>query len=205
MSYAPPEPGDSPFLPSIPFPPAFDAFDELDAPPEEGFSLDHLLESIEGGRPAREAPRPAWLRDLTDCVAGLFEPLSHTGRIGFDCRPEAGRWCLEAYLAAAEHVGGRLDGHVETINFRFDVAALFRCFQRVTDCTWTAFPEPRSVTDGETDRSDIPAGLASLSIEGLVADGPGRAEPVRVRVYSVPPEEAGIGLKLYAGGEAVAV
>ena len=207
MSYTPPAPGDSSLLPSIPFPsaPGLDAFDELDSPHVDGFSLDRLLASIEGGRPAGGAARPAWLRDLTDCVADLFEPLSHTGRIGFDCRPEGGRWTLDAFLAAAEHVGGRLDGHVEVINFRFDVAALFRCFNKVDDCTWCAFPEPEAVTDGETARGDIPAGMTSLSIEGTVADGLGNAEPVRLRVYSVPPEEAGVGLKLFAGGEAVPV
>ena len=204
MSYTPPEPGDSSFLQSIPFTPALD-FRSLDPSGGDEFSLERLLESLEESGPRREDARPAWLRDLVDCLSGLFEPLSHTGRIGFDCRPGAGRWEVDAYLAAAEHVGGALDGHVEAINFRFDVAALFRCFGKVADCTWSVFPEPESVTDGETDRADIPAGLASLSIEGFVTGDGGRAEPVRVRVYSVPPEEAGVGLKLYAGGEAVAV
>ena len=169
---------------------------------EPGIDLDRLLEALDGPRPERADAKPAWLRDLVGCVSDLFEPLSRTGRVGYECRPREGRWELGVFLSAAEHVGGALDGHVETVNFRFDVAALFKCFSRVDGCVWGVFPTPAAIdVDGLT-RRDIPNGLSTVVIEGLV-QGEGRdTQPASVTVYSVPPKASGIGLKLYAGGEA---
>lgn len=167
-----------------------------------GVNVERLLASLDtprSERPRRDG-RPQWLRDLIDCVSDLFEPLSQTGRIGYQCQPANGRWTVEVFLSVAEHVGGPLDGHVELINFRFDVAALFRCFERVDDCTWSVFPTPEAIALGGLTRGDIPDGLSAVSIEGLV-QGEEHPEPACVKVYSVPPERAGVGLKLFAGGD----
>lgn len=164
-------------------------------------SLEALLMQLDSPRDKRKRDmRPQWVKDLADCVADLFEPLARVARVGFECVPEDGRWNLMFYLAAAEHIGGALDGHVEAVNFRFDIATLLKCFERVESCEWRVFPTPEAIGTAEVTRDDIPRGLSSLCVEGIVMTETGLGEPISIEVHSVPPASSGIGLKLYADG-----
>lgn len=192
-----------------PFQPTIDTFDGFknnksrSDNPATSLPLEKLLEQLDlpqSERPRRDM-RPQWLRDMIDCVADLFEPLAHAGRVGFDCKPENGRWHVSFYLGAAEHIGGALDGHVEAINFRFDVSAVMKCFERVDSCEWRVFPSPESIGVEDVARKDIPEGLSSLVIDGVVMTETGLAEPVAVEIHSVPPAESSVGLKVFAGGD----
>lgn len=183
-----------------------DVRSEKPSPPRssgDDVSLDTLLAQLDLPREARRTRdlRPLWLHDLTDCVADLFEPLAHAGRVGFECIPDQGRWNLSFYLAAAEHIGGPLDGHVEPINFSFNIAALMKCFERVDKCEWRVFPAPESIGFDGVSRTDIPNGLSSLHVRGIVMTEAGLGEVVAIDVHSLPPKAAGIGLKLFANGD----
>ena len=165
------------------------------------FSLDRLLADIaaaDGGtsRPRRDT-RPAWLSELTDCIAELFEPLRETARVGYDCRPEAGRWLLDVFVGPSEQVGGADDGRQAVPSFRFDLRSLFRCFDRVDDCQWLAAPAGEAANG---DQPALPAGFSQLQVDGLV-----QGEPCVVTVSSLPPAEIGVGLKIFGDGEPVLV
>ena len=193
-------------FPTTIYPSAAMAFDGFGDDALGGLDVERLIAELD--RPRRRPSgdsRPRWLRELIDCVSQMFEPLSRTGRVGCESTPGAGRWNIGVYLSAAEHIGGPLDGHVETVNFRFDVAALVRCFDTVDSCEWGVFPTPEAIeVDGQT-RGDIPEGLSSLKIEGLVPGDHGHPEAVSISVFSVPPAESSVGLRLFADGEAAAV
>lgn len=171
--------------------------------PAETMPLEALLEALDvprEERPRRDL-RPDWLRDMIDCISGMFEPLAHTGRVGFECQPQNGRWHVAFYLGAAEHIGGALDGHVEAINFRFDLGSLMKCFERVDQCDWRVFPTPEAIGKGDAARDDIPRGLSSIVVEGVAMTGNGMVEPVSVEVHSLPPAASDVGLKLFADGD----
>ena len=170
--------------------------------PLSSFSLARLLDDLtdhlptEGERRAASRDhRPEWLAELTDCVAELFEPLRDVARVGYDCRPVEGRWQLDVFLGPSETIGGAQDGYQQVPSFRFDLRALFRCFDRVDNCQWLAAPS------GEAARGDQPAlppGFSQLQIEGET-----HGCPLAITVSSLPPEEIGVGLKIYGDNVAV--
>ena len=142
----------------------------------------------------RSESRPAWLLDLIDCVAELFEPLRETARVGYECRPAGGRWELDVFLGPNETVGGAQDGLQQVPSFRFDLRALFQCFDRIDSCQWLAAPSGEAAVAGQP---ALPAGFSQLLVEG-VANG----ESIAVSVSSLPPEQIGVGLKIFGDGAA---
>lgn len=171
--------------------------------PADVMPLDQLLASLDvprEERPRRDL-RPQWLRDIIDCVADLFEPLAHAGRVGFECEPGERQWRLSFYLGAAEHVGGALDGHVEAINFRFNVASLLKYFEHIDRCEWNVFPTPEAIGIDDVSRDDIPRGLSSIVVEGVAMTETGLGEPLRIEIHSIPPAETDVALKVYGAGD----
>ena len=169
--------------------------------PLSSFSLSRLLDDMTGHLPSegdrrRRDKRPEWLVELTECVADLFEPLRDVARVGFDCRPVNGRWHLDVFLGPTETVGGAQDGYQQVPSFKFDLRALFRCFDRIEACDWLAAPSGEAARD---DEPALPPGFSQLQIEGDV-----QGSPLAITVSSLPPEEIGVGLKIY-GDEPVAV
>ena len=171
----------------------------LDSPlrPLSNVSLTRLLDDLDLTgkavvRERREA-RPQWLLDLTDCVADLFEPLRETARVGYECRPVDGRWQLDVFLGPNETVGGAHDGLQQVPSFKFDLRALFQCFDRIDSCQWLAAPSGEAAT---AEAAALPAGFSQLVVEG-VAEG----EPIVVSVSSLPPSEIGVGLRIFGDGD----
>ena len=153
--------------------------------PHSHLLVAHLLRQI-GDRPApdlRRDTRPAWLTDFVERVSGLFEPVSGLGRVGFDCRPDDGRWCAAVFLGATEVVGGPQDGLLRAAGFSMDLVALQDLFDRVDDLSLYAAAE-----DGTGERPRI-------TLHGEVA-----GEPVTLEILSAPPGGATPGFKRYAGG-----
>lgn len=150
--------------------------------------IQHLLKKLEtdGPRPRRDR-RPDWVTDLINHAAELFEPFTEIGRVGFDCRFREGAWEIALYLGSAELIGGKDDGHVQVVDFQFDLARLVELIQPVEKFVWNAIPA-RPGIDGPPDRSLI-------AIQGL-HDG----NRVHLHVYGTPPDEAGPGLRFFEDG-----
>ena len=172
--------------------------DSLPDRPLPDVSLSRLLDDLGLTDKAvirdRSESRPAWLLDLIDCVAELFEPLRETARVGYECRPAAGRWELDVFLGPNETVGGAQDGLQQVPSFRFDLRALFQCFDRIDSCQWLAAPSGEA---GVAEQAALPAGFSQLLVEG-VANG----ESIAVSISSLPPERIGVGLKIFGDGSA---
>lgn len=132
--------------------------------------------------------RPDWLNVLIDELADLFEPFDEVARVGFECRPddEAG-WQLGLFLGRTEIVGGCNDGRAELCNFTFDLHRLLARFESVEELRLFALPQ------GDDARQLNPC--AFLTLHGRVDDN-----RLTLRVFTIPPEEAGIGLRRFTDG-----
>lgn len=153
--------------------------------------VQHLMKQIENF-PARgrdRGVRPEWVSRLVETVADLFDPLEDVGRVGFDCHLSDDCWIVEMYLGSTELVGGPCDGQRRFSDFRFDLLALVGVFDEIERFRWTAL----CAADGEEE--NVAAGPSSITVEGKF-DG----NPVRLQLYSVPPPDAGPGLRRYPDG-----
>ncbi|HUG19301.1 MAG TPA: hypothetical protein VMM56_10010 [Planctomycetaceae bacterium] len=130
----------------------------------------------------RRATRPSWLNEFIDRLAELFEPLQEVARVGFDCYPSEEGWQIGMFLGQSEIVGGPLDGKAESCPFTFDLQALKNEFDSVDQFRLFAISDELEEYGLETS--------SFVSIRGSV-----QSERVTVRVFSLPPDEAGIGLK----------
>lgn len=150
--------------------------------------LQHLLKKIETAGPSpRRNVRPAWMTELIDSVAELFEPFTDVGRVGFECRLTDDHWEVSMYLGKTEFVGGKADGEMKTVDFQFDLLKLNQLFTQIHVMTWSAFPG----ADGSEDRSEC----SFVSMDGIY-----RENTVRLRIFSAPPEQAGPGLRQHVDG-----
>lgn len=158
--------------------------------------IKHLIRKIElhGPKPTRDI-RPKWMAGFVDCLAELFEPFTEVGRVGFECAPATDeRWEISMYIGCNEVVGGRDDGRHLAVDFQFDLKPMLDLFEQVTTLKWNAFAAPTSSTD------PTPAERSCLFIEGVYSD-----TPIRVKIFSTPPEEAGPGLRYHSDGSWEAV
>lgn len=148
----------------------------------------HLLKQLETYRPQRERRdvRPQWVSDFIDAVAELFEPLSDVGRVGFDCQLTEDRWTLGLYLGLTEIVGGERDGQTCYNGFQIALLPLLELLSEVEHCSWNVIPDPLS-------EGSLPDSF--LMIEGQV-DG----NPIRLQIDSVPPPDAGPGIRTFPDG-----
>ena len=149
----------------------------------------HLLKQVEIYKNKRRTRdrRPTWVTDFINEVAELFEPLRDVGRVGFDCQLAQDRWILAMYLGSTELVGGKHDGQARHTNFQFDLSALTEIFDSISQFCWDAFP------DGADDDSSNVHSL--ITVEGTIG-----THPVILRLYSVPPTDAGPGFRQYPDG-----
>jgi hypothetical protein len=149
--------------------------------------LIHHLDSPASRR--QRASGPLWLSEFVDQIAELFEPFIDVGRVGFECSPGDERWEVAMYLGGTESVGGRCDGEVRTVAFQFDVQALYSIFDEIESLHWNAFPPGAAIGDsGPGDRSFVGA------------LGRYRDSRLRLRVYCLPPEGVGPGMRQYPDG-----
>jgi hypothetical protein len=150
----------------------------------------HLLKQVEVYRAKRNNrdARPEWAAALIDRAAELFEPLEGVGRVGFDCQLADDRWRVGMFLGATEIVGGPSDGKSRHTNFRFDLQQLAEMFSRIESMTWQALPENGEVGQGWP--------FSSVTIDGIY-----EGNPVRLQLFSIPPAEAGPGLRAYPDGQ----
>lgn len=152
--------------------------------------LNHLLKQIETcqiSRGTRDV-RPDWVARLIERTAELFEPLTGVGRVGFHCQLAEDCWVVGLYLGATEIVGGREDGESRYVNFEIDLDKLKVQFDRIDEFYWSVFPSPTSEPAAQA--------RSFLTLAGTVG-----GNPIRLQVFSVPPEDAGPGLKQYPNGQ----
>jgi hypothetical protein len=151
--------------------------------------IQHLLKQVEayGAKRASRDVRPPWLTDFIDEIADLFEPISGAGRVGFDCQLAEDCWVAGLYLGSTEFVGGRDDGRLEFTNFELDLRKLTGYFTTIEEFYLGAFPSP---TSEESRRAH-----SYITIGGLIDEN-----PIRLQVFSVPPEHTGPGLRRLPNG-----
>lgn len=132
--------------------------------------------------------RPDWLNRFVADVAELFEPLAEVARVGFECRPdEVEGWQIGLFLGRTEIVGGRNDGRAELCNFTYDVHGLIRRFDSIDELRLFALPQ------GNSEAQLNP--VAFVSVHGLV-----ETHRLTLRIFTIPPDEAGVGLRRFTDG-----
>lgn len=148
-------------------------------------SIEELLEQMERYRLRREQRdyRPEWLKQFIRNVAGIFEPLTNVGRVGYDCQADERGWTVCMYLGTTEIVGGPKDGKVEPAGFRIDLSAVPGMFSRVDRFEWY------SVSSSELPFSDESV-RSLICIHGAVQG----AHEVRLELLATPPDFVGPGL-----------
>jgi hypothetical protein len=135
--------------------------------------IQHLLKQIEGQSQVRKDKRPKWLIAAADRFADAFDPLGEVGRVGYECEWTDWGWELRMYLGMTEVVGGKYDGDWQGASFELDVARLVAVFDEPPAIAWSV-----SASKPESSRS-------FLTITGTSDN-----EPLRLKVYSLPPRES---------------
>lgn len=146
--------------------------------------IKHLLKQLErhkAERPFRKR-RPDWLSVLVHQVSALFEPLSGVGRVGSQCEFVDDIWEARLYLGSTEIVGGKNDGHAQWLSFEMDLLRLQQSFTQLTEVHW-------NVSAAQNSNSSF------LTLRGFVDE-----HPVRLKVYSRPPQDAGPAFLQHADG-----
>ncbi len=155
------------------------------------FFLDQLNS---GERASKPKALPAWLKEWLQQVADLFEPFSGTARAGYECFHAGSTWEASLFLGQNETLGGRHDGQLLPVNFRFDVCSLSGLFDEISSLRWNAFP------DGFVFRD---AGFPMESF--LLAEGTVKTEGIRLQIQALPPDAIGPGLQFLPNGEHLVV
>ena len=157
--------------------------------------IQHILAHIEtyaSNRQIRDV-RPEWLTRFVDDVAQMLEPHCGLGRVGFDCQFTEDCWRVGLYLGGTEIVGGRDDGKTFFTNFTFDLYALSSKFASIEEFSWNALPDIQLFE--ETPDVRAPRERSYVTITGLVADN-----PIRLSIFSIPPDGVGPALRKYPDG-----
>ena len=152
--------------------------------------VQHLLKQLEHHKRERcnRKRRPEWLSVFVHQASGLFEPLSGVGRVGSVCEFSEDRWEARLYLGATEILGGKNDGHAQLASFEIDFVRLSQLFTQLEESRWTV----SASADG--------GNSSFFTMAGFVDD-----HPLRLKVYSRPPKEAGPAFRQYADGSMGAV
>ena len=153
--------------------------------------IEHLLKQLESyaeRKNEKKDNRPEWITDFINDVAELFEPITDVGRVGFDCQLAEDSWVVRMYMGTLEYYGGRFDGRTQFMNFEFNLQELRKRFARIDEFYWSSFPSPR---DAEHSTAN-----AFVTISGLIGEN-----PIRLQILSVPPDEAGPGLRRHTDGQ----
>ena len=148
-------------------------------------SIEELLEQMEQYRLRREQRdyRPDWLKGFVHQASALFEPLTHIGRVGYDCQFDERAWTVCMYLGTTEIVGGAKDGRIDHASFRVDLTQFNLLFESISRFEWYSVAESCELDEPDCIRSLI-------TIHGTVANG----NEVRLELLSVPPHMVKPGL-----------
>lgn len=148
-------------------------------------SIEELLEQMEQYRLRREQRdyRPEWLKNFVQQASSLFEPLTHVGRVGYDCQFDERGWTICMYLGTTEIVGGAKDGRIDHASFRIELAQLSRLFTSISRFEWYSVAE----TDACGETSDI---RSLITVHGVATEG----DEVRLELLAVPPQSVKPGL-----------
>ena len=150
----------------------------------------HLLKQVElyKARKQQRDNRPAWLVEIINELADLFEPVADVGRVGYECQFEEDQWVVSLFLGSTEIVGGMNDGTSQLMNFQFNALPLLSKFDEIEQLELHAFPD-------ENWRDEFGVG-AYLTIAGMI-DG----NQLKLHIQSEPPHDAGPGLRQFPNGE----
>lgn len=154
-------------------------------------SIEELLEQMEQYRLRREQRdyRPDWLKRFVESVAGLFEPLTNVGRVGYDCQVDERGWTICLYIGTTEIIGGPRDGQIDHASFCIDLLQLQKLFETIDRLEWF------SVSGSATENNSI-AVKSLLSVHGKVSGG----GQVRLELLGMPPNVVKPGLHLRPDG-----
>ncbi|RLS69773.1 MAG: hypothetical protein DWI00_15740 [Planctomycetota bacterium] len=149
-------------------------------------SIEELLLQMEQYRLRREQRdcRPDWLKQFVQQASAVFEPLSHVGRVGYDCQFDERGWTVCMYLGTTEIVGGARDGQIDHASFRIDLNSLTTLFSTVTRFEWY------SMGGSATDVATVEKIRSLICVHGSV----GGAHEVRLELLATPPDFIGPGL-----------
>ncbi len=156
-------------------------------------AVHHLIRQVEADRLRSRDHKPGWLTEMIDELANLFEPISISGRVGYDCQWNNDHWALTMYLGRVEMVGGMSDGLQKPLNFEFDVRMLLKYFEAIEKITMTATP------DLEANDTELRTSPAGLLVSGIVAD-----QRLVVTILEQAPLGTDAGLQMHADGRVVA-
>lgn len=148
-------------------------------------SIEELLRQMEQYRLRREQrdSRPDWLKQFVQLAANLFEPLTHVGRVGYDCQLDERGWTVCMYLGTTEIVGGAKDGRIDHAGFRVDLSTLDRLFSHISRFEWYSVTDSQSAEHTESVRSLV-------CIHGTACGD----QPVRLELLASPPDFVEPGL-----------
>lgn len=148
-------------------------------------SIEELLLQMEQYRLRREQRdfRPEWLKRFVQQASAVFEPLTHVGRVGYDCQFDERGWTVCMYLGTTEIVGGAKDGQIDHASFRMDLNSVTSLFSLVSRFEWYSLPAESSNPGSERIRSLV-------CLHGIVAG----AHEVRLELLATPPDFVGPGL-----------
>jgi len=149
--------------------------------------VQHFIAQLERWKEQREQRdlRPEWLQTLIADLAELFEPTEDVARAGFECELTEEGWHVGLFLSRVEIVGGRFDGKAELCQFSYDLKELRQLFDEIKDFQMTALP-----------KDDREEAISFIEILGQV-----KSTDIRLKIYSTPPQKAGIGLRRHIDGQ----
>ena len=148
-------------------------------------SIEELLVQMEQYRLRREQRdfRPEWLKVFVQQAAAVFEPLTHVGRVGYDCQFDERGWTVCMYLGTTEIVGGAKDGQIDHASFRIDLVSVTALFSTVKRFEWYSLGDHGSAQGNEKVRS-------LMCIHGIVS----ASHELRLELLATPPDLVGPGL-----------
>ena len=148
-------------------------------------SIEELLEQMEQYRLRREQRdyRPEWLKRFVQQASALFEPLTHVGRVGYDCQLDERGWTICMYLGTTEIVGGAKDGKIDHASFRIDLSQLNALFTTINRFEWYSV--------AESEQRFASADIRSLiTVHGVI----GEQNEIRLELLAIPPQHVNPGL-----------
>lgn len=149
--------------------------------------VQHFIAQLDRWKEQREQRdlRPEWLQNFIADLAELFEPTEDVARAGFECEASEEGWRVGLFLSRVEIVGGRYDGKTELCQFSYNLQELRRRFEKVDEFRMTALP-----------KDDRESAISFVEIRGQV-----EKTDIQLKIYSTPPQSAGIGLRRHLNGQ----
>ena len=149
-------------------------------------SIEELLQQMEEYRSRKTAKdhRPDWLREFVRSAAEIFEPLEHTGRVGFDCQAGDDGWIVTMYIGTTEIIGGPRDGQIDHVGFRIDLSTMTRLFHSLERLEWYSVSNQHDERFNDATRS-------LLSAVGTLSNN----QKIQLELLGAPPKYIGPGLK----------